>query len=160
MRRFPAACVVVCAGQGFGKPSESAKPPRRVTPSAKRTAPPPATRLTPPVASPEQTTASSETERHRPATIDQLQGVEGLPVQTLPLAPEELLYITVPPHPIEGVCEDCSQFELDELVASDAVYNHELSWTTFNWRVRLYRSDCIASNDVSQAQDHPRPTCS
>lgn len=141
IRRFPAAPVVVCAGQGFGKPSMPSKPPRPVTPSTKRTATPPQTNLSPPTensvrpASPEQTTASSKT-----GGLDDPQEEEALPVQTLPPAPKELLYITVPPQPIEGVCEDCSRFEMDELVASDAVYNHELSWTTFNWRVRLYRS--------------------
>lgn len=148
-RRFPAAPVVVCAGQGFGKPSTPSKPPRPVTPSTtKKTAPRPETRLTPPTelsvrpASVEETGASSK-------TIDELGGVEALPVQTLPLAPKELLYITVPPHPIEGVCEDCSHFEVDELVASDAVYNHELSWTTFNWRVRFYPSNRLLTRPRS-----------
>lgn len=41
----------------------------------------------------------------------------------------------MPPFPLEGLLEDCSELEMDELVESDAVYNHELSWTSFNWRV-------------------------
>jgi len=41
----------------------------------------------------------------------------------------------MPPEPMNGVRVDLSDIDSETLVESDEVYNHELSWMSFNWRV-------------------------
>jgi hypothetical protein len=43
----------------------------------------------------------------------------------------------MPPEPMNGVRVDLSDIDSETLVSSDEVYNHELSWMSFNWRVRV-----------------------
>jgi len=43
--------------------------------------------------------------------------------------------VTMPPTPMNGVRTDLSEIDLATLVEADSVYNHELSWMSFNWRV-------------------------
>uniref|UniRef100_A0A7S2ALC2 ATP-polyphosphate phosphotransferase n=1 Tax=Pycnococcus provasolii TaxID=41880 RepID=A0A7S2ALC2_9CHLO len=45
------------------------------------------------------------------------------------------VHVVMPEHIQEGVREDIAELELDEVVRFDSVYNHELSWLSFNWRV-------------------------
>lgn len=42
---------------------------------------------------------------------------------------------TLPPHPIIEPAYDITTLSIDELSSSDEVYNRELSWLDFNWRV-------------------------
>ncbi len=42
---------------------------------------------------------------------------------------------TLPPHPIIEPGYDITTLSIDELSSSDEVYNRELSWLDFNWRV-------------------------
>jgi len=41
----------------------------------------------------------------------------------------------VPPEPIEGVADDVQDMELHDITRKDEVYNVELNWLAFNWRV-------------------------
>lgn len=43
--------------------------------------------------------------------------------------------VTIPPEPIEGVTADVKEMDLKEMTAKDDVYNIELNWLAFNWRV-------------------------
>eukprot|EP00959_Pyramimonas_sp_CCMP1952_P056994 1189885-Pyramimonas_sp.AAC.1 len=42
--------------------------------------------------------------------------------------------VTMPPAPMNGVRTDLSNIDLATLVEADSMYNHELSWMSFNWR--------------------------
>lgn len=41
----------------------------------------------------------------------------------------------MPPHRQEGLLADVSGLKMETMVLADAVYNKELSWLAFNWRV-------------------------
>ena len=119
-RHLRTLSVAARAGQGFGKdapssPTRSSSPPRTKPATNGATAPQDVAPLAAATEAVPATTVEAEVE----TTL-----VEGVPMQAIPAAPQELLYITVPPEPIEGVCQDCSEMDNDELVASDAVYNH------------------------------------
>jgi len=48
---------------------------------------------------------------------------------------EPAITYSMPPTLADGFQTDVSGCSFDELIGSDAVYNHELSWLSFNWRV-------------------------
>ncbi|GJP70689.1 hypothetical protein CLOP_g1601 [Closterium sp. NIES-67] len=52
---------------------------------------------------------------------------------------ESLAEGLMPPWEQEGLMKDVSGLSVDALVSADAVYNKELSWLAFNWRV-LYQA--------------------
>ncbi|CAI5462292.1 unnamed protein product [Closterium sp. Yama58-4] len=54
-------------------------------------------------------------------------------------AMESLAEGLMPPWEQEGLMKDVSGLSIDALVSADAVYNKELSWLAFNWRV-LYQA--------------------
>ncbi|CAI5986795.1 unnamed protein product, partial [Closterium sp. NIES-65] len=54
-------------------------------------------------------------------------------------AMESLAEGLMPPWEQEGLMKDVSGLSVDALVSADAVYNKELSWLAFNWRV-LYQA--------------------
>lgn len=56
-------------------------------------------------------------------------------------AEENRSSFVVPPMPMNGVAEDLSGKSFEELVKSHDVYNHELSWLAFNWRVLAVAMD-------------------
>jgi hypothetical protein len=41
----------------------------------------------------------------------------------------------MPPHRQDGLLADVSGLKMETMVLADAVYNKELSWLAFNWRV-------------------------
>ena len=43
--------------------------------------------------------------------------------------------MTIPPDPIEGVTADVKEMDMQDMTAKDDVYNIELNWLAFNWRV-------------------------
>ena len=53
---------------------------------------------------------------------------------SLTLYGEEILHTIVPPHQQPGLQADIEDLEFDGLF-HDQVYNVELSWLAFNWRV-------------------------
>ena len=42
---------------------------------------------------------------------------------------------TIPPQSMDGVTEDVKGMTLNEITHKDDVYNIELNWLAFNWRV-------------------------
>lgn len=41
----------------------------------------------------------------------------------------------IPPSPMEGVATDVKDMDVHDIVRLDEVYNIELNWLAFNWRV-------------------------
>ncbi len=68
-------------------------------------------------------------------TQPSLAPAEPVPTPDNPIAPHQPPPVVLPPTPAYVPDVDLASLSLDELSTSEMVYNRELSWLDFNWRV-------------------------